>query len=277
VAEGRLALNARMVEVLQDLSPLPGQQIVDPRFREITVHQLLYHSGGFPDHFKVRAPNEPGADESDHEQDIVYSYRALMSRPLEFAPGSTHKYSNIGFEILRLVIERVAGQAYEPYTQQQILKPMGIVRMRMEQEGDYGPDETHRYKRGGRQPAIHQVANWLSPAAALARFASAVAGSGGEPFLGPKMTETMLALPPGIQPNKQGAHVGLGWDTVRREQNGYRISKNGGKPGARAWLEHLPSGIDWAAMFNTDPPEGRDVLGETRRRMLEFFDRTFGA
>ncbi len=51
-----------------------------------------------------------------------------MSRPLEFAPGSTHKYSNIGFEILRLVIERAAGQAYEPYTQQQILKPMGIVR-----------------------------------------------------------------------------------------------------------------------------------------------------
>ncbi len=45
VADGRLALDARMVEVLHDLGPLPGQQIVDPRFQEITVHQLLYHGG----------------------------------------------------------------------------------------------------------------------------------------------------------------------------------------------------------------------------------------
>jgi CubicO group peptidase (beta-lactamase class C family) len=277
VAEGRLPLNARMVDVLQDLTPLPGQQIVDPRFREITIHQLLYHAAGLPRDFKVRAPDAANSDENAHERDIVESYRVLMSRPLEFAPGSTHKYSNIGFEILRLVIERVAGQAYEPYTQQEILKPMGIVRMRMEQDGDYGPNESHRYQQGGRKPAFRQVANWLAPAQALARFASAVAGSGGEPFLGPKVSETMLALPPGIQPNKQGAHVGLGWDTVAREPDGYRFSKNGGKAGVRAWLEHLPSGIDWAVMFNTDPPEGRDVLGETRRRMLEFFNRTFRA
>ncbi|HEY5313277.1 MAG TPA: serine hydrolase domain-containing protein, partial [Pirellulales bacterium] len=277
VGEGRLALDAPIVEVLKDLAPLPGQQIADPRFRQVTVHQLLYHAGGFPHDVSVQMPTtsgEPGDDLS--EEKAVRMYRKALGLPLEFDPGSTHKYSNFGFVVLRLVIEHAAGQPYEPYIQEQVLRPMGIERMRMEQSGDYLPNETHRYREGGQQPAVRQAANWLAPATALARFASMVAGSGGgTPFLGPRLTQQMLALPPGVQPNRNGGHVGLGWDRAEQLATGFQFSKNGGKGGVRAWLEHLPYEVDWAVLYNTNPPDKHDVLGETRKRLLPIFERKF--
>jgi CubicO group peptidase (beta-lactamase class C family) len=277
VGEGRLALDTPVVEVLADLAPLPGQQIADPRFRQITVHQLLYHAGGFPHDVRVGEPQGSEAASADLSDDkAVLMYRKALGMPLEFAPGSTHKYSNFGFVVLRLVIEHVAGQAYEPYIQQQVLRPMGIDTMRLEESGGYGPDETHRYKAGGRQPAPRQAANWLAPAGALVRFAAAVAGSDGHaPFLGTQLTRQMLALPPGIQANRNGGHVGLGWDRAEQLASGFQFSKNGGKAGARAWLEHLPYEVDWAVLFNTNPPEKHDVLVEARKRLLPLFERKF--
>ncbi|HWC89953.1 MAG TPA: serine hydrolase domain-containing protein [Pirellulales bacterium] len=274
VGEGRLTLDTPIVDILKDLEPLPGKQIVDPRFRRVTVHHLLYHAGGFPHDVPVKMEGKEGEYES--EEKAVLMYRKALGMPLEFDPGSTHKYSNFGFIVLRLVIERVAGQPYEPYIQQQVLRPMGVERMQMEHAGDYLPDETHRYKEGGRKPANRQAANWLAPAGALARFASAVAGSDGStPFLGSQVTQQMLALPPGIQANRNGGHVGLGWDRAEQLPGGFQFSKNGGKAGVRAWLEHLPYRVDWAVLFNTNPPDKRDVLGETRKRLLPIFERKF--
>ena len=69
----------------------------------------------------------------------------------------------------------------------------------------------------------------------------------------------MLEYPPSLRSAnaKRGeGHVGLGWDTVEEFRNGsYRFSKNGGKPGVQAWLEHLANGIDWALLFNTGRAE----------------------
>jgi hypothetical protein len=62
----------------------------------------------------------------------------------------------------------------------------------------------------------------------------------------------MLAVPPPpVKPNRDGRYVGLGWDAVHRTAEGVRYSKHGGKAGVRAWLEHLPDGVNWALLFNT--------------------------
>lgn len=103
---------------------------------------------------------------------------------------------------------------------------------------------------------------------------SNVAGSNGKTFLSRKMTATMLAPPPppvAIRPN--GSHVGLGWDAVHPYPRGNRFSKNGGKPGVQAWLEHMENGIDWAFLYNTTPPEGKSSQRETIRRIHEIFER----
>jgi CubicO group peptidase (beta-lactamase class C family) len=209
---------------------------------------------------------------------MVAVYQRLLSEPLEFAPGSTHRYSNAGHGVLRLVLEHAAGEDYEGYIQKKVLRPMGITRMRLERKGGYAPDETHRYQAGGTKPARYPVANWLATAEDLVRFGAAVGGSGGKLFLSPRLTATVLGLPPPpIKPNQQGAYVGLGWDSVRKFRRGYHFAKNGAKPGVHASLEHMEYDVDWALLFNTSPPEGPSLVAEARNEMYRIFANAVAA
>jgi len=280
VEEGKLELNAPIIPLLKELRPLPGQRVADPRFHKITVPDLLFHGGGLP--HDAQTPGRRNEDGIENEEKAELQYRWLLGQPLAFDPGTQHAYSNAGFIVLRLVIERVTGQAYEPFIRQHILRPMGIARMRMEAPGNYRPDEAHRYNTGGRQPAARNVANWLATGASLARFAAVVAGSGGAgPFLGRRTTALMLEQPPSLKNQNPRRHVGLGWDTVEQVGDGYRFSKNGGKPGVQAWIEHLEYCVDWGLLFNATAPKeaSRDrpqPLAEARKLMYAAFQNTLG-
>ncbi len=274
IEQGKLALDTRVMALLSDLRPLPGQRLADPRFRKITVHDLLFHGGGLPHDARLPGTVKP-EEGTESEEQVQLQYRWLLGQPLKFDPGTQHAYSNAGFVVLRLVVERVVGQEYGSFIKQQVLKPMDITRMRLEEPGDYRPDESLRYNVGGRQPAVRNVANWLATGTSLARFAAAVAGSvGGPPFLGEKVTALMLERPPSLN-LPPGPHVGLGWETAQQFPNAYRFSKNGGKPGVQAWLEHLPSGIDFAFLFNTSAPkEGPKPMGEARKLLYAAFENS---
>jgi CubicO group peptidase (beta-lactamase class C family) len=278
VDEGKLRLEARLVDLFADLKPLDGPRPADPRFREVTVHQMLYHGSGIVrDIAKPRHDSKARDDDDEASEDIITVYRTALSRPLQFAPGSDHRYSNAAFVILQLVVERASGQPYEAFVRQHILRPMGITRMVMETDA-YIPEETRRYLLGpkGLRPVLgHKASNWLTTPTDMMRFLTSVDGSRGRPILSPRLRTLMLAVPPApIKPNAQGRHVGLGWDAVQRTPEGFRYSKNGGKAGVRAWLEHLPGGIDWAFQFNTGEQANPDsknpaALTEAARRISE--------
>jgi CubicO group peptidase (beta-lactamase class C family) len=285
---GKLRLEARLVELFAEIQPLDGPRPADPRFREITVHHLLYHAAGLShDAPRVRPeakakakkakPDEEPGDDDEATDSLVQVYRAAMSRPLDFAPGAEHRYSNLGFLLVQLVIERASGQPYEPFVRENILAPMGIRRMVMETDA-YLPSETRRYTSGPnglRRLTGHKPSNWLATPTALVRFLTSLDGTHGKPILSDRTRTLMLAVPPPpVKPNRDGRHIGLGWDTVRRTPEGVRYSKNGGKSGVRAWLEHLPNGVDWAFLFNTgEPPTGAAngpaALPESARRIGE--------
>jgi CubicO group peptidase (beta-lactamase class C family) len=273
VEQGKLKLEARLVEIFADLKPLDGPQAADPRFREITIHQILYHGAGLANAVPP-IPGEGKAKKKEAEKDqdddggdfdvtaekVIKVYRMAMSRPLEFAPGTDHRYSNVGFLLLQLVVERTTGQPYETWVREHILAPMGITRMVMETEA-FIPGETRRYgigPSGLRRLTGHKASNWLATPTDMVRFLTGVSGARGKPILPEKLHKLMLALPPApIKPGKDGRHVGLGWDAVQLTPEGPRYSKNGGKAGVRAWLEHLPNGVDWAFMLNTGEPPGK--------------------
>lgn len=85
--------------------------------RAITIHQLLTHSAGLPG--SIGRDNEPiGA--------AAFVDRA-MAAPLEFAPGSGYSYSNVGFSLLGLIVERVSGKAYETFLREELLLPAGLA------------------------------------------------------------------------------------------------------------------------------------------------------
>jgi CubicO group peptidase (beta-lactamase class C family) len=86
------------------------------RWRAITIRELLTHTSGIPDY--VSAPA------FEHIEMVPTTPRALVDRfrgrPLRFAPGSRFEYSNSGYVLLGLVIERASGQSYEAFLQHAI-------------------------------------------------------------------------------------------------------------------------------------------------------------
>jgi CubicO group peptidase (beta-lactamase class C family) len=85
----------------------------------ITIHQLLTHSAGFTkDHF---------------EGDLIPMTRdeaqqAIFALQLGYQPGEGYNYSNTGYTLLAILIEKVAGESYTSYLKQTFFEPLGMKR-----------------------------------------------------------------------------------------------------------------------------------------------------
>ncbi|HEV8355848.1 MAG TPA: serine hydrolase domain-containing protein [Gemmatimonadales bacterium] len=101
---------------------LPYFKLKDPRAAAITVKQLLAHTAGMPDVTDYRW-ERPEFDDGSLERYV----RSLADSSLVFAPGTTWRYSNIGFEVLADVIAKVSGEPFEVYLQRRILTPLGMT------------------------------------------------------------------------------------------------------------------------------------------------------
>jgi CubicO group peptidase (beta-lactamase class C family) len=83
---------------------------------EITIHQILRHSSGLMS--TVGRDYEPitGAAFVD----------TVMRSPLRFRPGTAFSYSNIGYSLLGMIIEKVSGMPYEKFLYQNLWHPAGM-------------------------------------------------------------------------------------------------------------------------------------------------------
>lgn len=90
----------------------------------ITLHQLLSHTSGL---FNYTEDAELMArrDQPITPSELLATFQAL---PLEFEPGTQFRYTNSGYAVLGAIIERVTGQAYAEYMQQDIFEPAGLAR-----------------------------------------------------------------------------------------------------------------------------------------------------
>lgn len=89
------------------------------RPEKITVRQLLSNSAGMPlgDIFE-RYP--PGAEMPSLEESL--SKQAVLFQQ----PGSSFSYSNVGFDLLELLIEAVTGRDFAEYMEKEVLLPLGM-------------------------------------------------------------------------------------------------------------------------------------------------------
>jgi CubicO group peptidase (beta-lactamase class C family) len=89
---------------------------------KITIYNLLTHTSGipsftsFPDYRASEAtPTTPKA--------LVDRFR---DKPLEFQPGEKWNYSNSGYVLLGYLLEKISGQTYADFVEQNIFKPLGM-------------------------------------------------------------------------------------------------------------------------------------------------------
>ena len=80
---------------------------------KITIYHLLTHTSGIPDD---GAKYEPGTPDK-----LVFN-----DRPLNFQPGEQWAYTNLGYIVLGYLLERITGQTYEDFVQENVFKPLGM-------------------------------------------------------------------------------------------------------------------------------------------------------
>jgi N-acyl-D-amino-acid deacylase len=289
VEDGQLQLEDRVAPLIDDLTPAPGAT-VDPRWEQITIRQLLNHTGGW-DRDKPNGGFDPmfrpaiaaaavGAPAPASAETII---RYMKGMPLDFDPGTRFVYSNFGYAILGRVIERLSGMPYEEYVRARVLQLVGANRTRQGKTriSDALPDEVKYYLPGepgmgltaplvpsvfpgeGTVPvtyggfyieAMDAHGGWVSSTVDLLRFMAGVDGRANRPdILSAGLVAEMTSNGAGLCGG--ACYYAGGW-LVRPIQGDATWSHGGSLPGTTSILVRSYHNFSWAAVFNARPPTG---------------------
>lgn len=96
-------------------------------YPQITIRQLLNHSSGLPDYFGIGNYIQKyfGETKVIHNKDLL-NYLAVHKPRLEFKSGKRSSYSNTGYVMLALLIERVSKMPYTSFIQKHIFDVAGM-------------------------------------------------------------------------------------------------------------------------------------------------------
>jgi len=113
VEAGAVELDAPVGRYLDD---------IPEAWRAVTLRQLLTHTSGVPDY-------EAAAGYIIYESPATPAdvYASVAQRPLDFEPGARWSYSNTGYYLLSLVVERMSGRPFGAYLRDRIFRPLGMT------------------------------------------------------------------------------------------------------------------------------------------------------
>src|SRR5215467_10756076 len=106
-----------------DLGEPVGRWLPDgpPRWRQVTLHQLLSHTAGVPHWLEA-----PGLDPAELMR-ISERLEIIQTAPLRTEPGVQWHYSSPGFLLAGLIVERASGQPYREFLAERILSPLRLT------------------------------------------------------------------------------------------------------------------------------------------------------
>lgn len=295
VEQGKVDLDQPLIPELglTFLSDDP-RQWADPRLAQITPRQCLQHTAGFDKAISgdVLAQSHRVRHELNREFPLKIDdlLRFALSRPLDFPPGQRYAYANVGYLLLGRLIEQASGTAYETFVRHEILRPLGIHRMRLastlkenkapgeveylDARGRTGPnvlglpeEEVVPFPYGiERIENIQAAGGWLGSAVDMVRFATGLFGFLEDTrLLEPKTLQTMLAPPPWAQATGAEVYYSGGWLT--RPASEKRLPATtwhmGELAGVSTLLVSRADGVTWAVLFNQDrAPDGQTLAAK---------------
>ena len=152
--QGRLRLDDPITKYVPEYTAASG----------VTLWHLLTHTGGVPSYTDL-----PWYEQHQTEATPAATLLAQFTRlPLAFDPGSRFAYSNSGFYLLGLVIEKASGQSYREYLEAELFRPAGLSSTR------YCPDE-QSYP--GAAKGYRRESHRLAPSASLSMTLPFAAGA----------------------------------------------------------------------------------------------------
>lgn len=257
---GKLRLNEPLGKYLADY---PNKSFA----AKVTIHQLLTHTGGAGDIF--------GPEFEAHRTELraLQDYVAMYGkRNAEFEPGSRWSYSNYGFLLLGVLVEKVSGQSYYDYVRDRVFKAAGMTASDSLPENEAVSDRSTGYTKfgGGKEWAPNtntlpyrgtSAGGGYSTVEDLIRFADALQN---HKLLNAEYTALLTA---GKVDAPMGGKYAYGF--IDGNDGGVRsFGHGGGAPGMNGELKIYPrSGYVIAVLANIDPPAASRIADFIGRRL----------
>jgi len=110
----------------------------------VTVRHLLSHTSGLKE--EVWTGGIVEFDRHEHRQEEIIK---TAFGPLKFEPGDKFAYSNVGYRLLGMIIEKASGQSYWKFLDEHIFKPLGMNATRNSDPKTIIPNRAKGYGRSG--------------------------------------------------------------------------------------------------------------------------------
>lgn len=94
--------------------------------KTITIRQMLNHTSGLRDYLGLMLMG--GTDIDDHTTMNDALRVVTRQKGLDFEPGTAYEYSNTGYFLASVIVERVTGKSLRQFAAQRIFKPLGMER-----------------------------------------------------------------------------------------------------------------------------------------------------
>jgi CubicO group peptidase (beta-lactamase class C family) len=253
----------------QAVYPLLGfTKPADPRSDQITIQQLLDHSGGYddssagsgfdPTYAMRKIALELGLTQPVTKLDVA---RYMYARPLDFAPGTKSQYSNFGYLLAGAVVEKVTGLSYAAYVSKALVVPEDLK--------DVGVVSTLASGRSSDEAIVEAQGLGGDPIhlGSQLRVPDVYGGDSeinevGAPQCGMGASATAIV---------RFIHKHAVWGNGPRAAN---TARAGSTPGASSLAVSRADGVDWAYVINTRdwPATGAETLktlGDTITHVLD--------
>lgn len=247
--------------------------IKDPNYYKITVEDLLRHKGGFTTNagdpmFNTRTIILQNHLKTPPDHDTLVKIQ--LKKKLSFEPGTSQSYSNFGYLLLSMIIEKVTGEDYETWMQENVLKPAhcddfkianNYYGERYENESRYyvqpNDEPVEEYNNSGKKVvrcyggndirALSGAGAWVASTAELARFVASIDGKPEVPDI--ISQESIDQMTEYFDPDTYS----LGWNDTKPTGE---WTRTGTFSGTSALIKQFPDGECWLLITNTSTWKG---------------------
>jgi len=274
--DGRINLYSRLQDVAPEIPLKNRWESTSP----VRVVNLLEHSAGFDDMQPSEVYNR--RDRADYPLLEVFN-RFQEPQDVRWPPGTRFSYSNPGYGIAGYLIEKIGGQPFDAYIQQNLLTPMEIAvgdfrltdanRAALAQGYEGNPPRAVPYKNIYLRPAGDMKAS-PGELAKLVQFFLQRGRAGDVQLVKPE-TIARMEYPEAISSAQNGLRLGYGLANYTESDGGVIThGHDGGIDGFISTYRYMPE-QDWGYVVLLNSTVSYKALEDMNHLAIEFLSRDF--
>lgn len=250
-------------------------------YKNITVRNLLNHTGGLPDYIGLFQKNWDKSKFATNK-DIVTEF-AKYKPEINFQPNEKYEYSNTGYALLGYIIEKASGQSFGDYLEANIFKPLGMKNT-LVYRSRFQPKVIENYAKGFIENDFGFI---ISPDALgksfLSYYLDGIVGDG----MVNSTTEDLLEWDRSLYTDKlvnkkdktiifQGTKLnngkmtdyGFGWQIAEEKEYGKAVAHSGGWAGYTTYIERNLSKDQTIIILQNIDTSKTEIPAQNARKIL---------